>query len=296
MTIYQNLYQLIQTLPETDGGIHTTVKNSLDTLQTTNIGAIMAFPVKVGGTFLRTALIKLLSKNYTSYLGRGSYASTDQSRDLYFPSILHHYVNQGERASALVAHCHMYATKPVTSIVELFKIPVLVNTRNILDTLVSYNDMVSQMHRDGIPITDDFILQTHDNYADMSEEERRWNLVNVAPIWYSRFYAYWIRYTETCIANGTQAPFWTKFDELRQEPEQLLSSIVKIVDPANTYTKKEIRSTLKATLAVKDKLRFNKGVSNRGEKYFTAEEQKTIHNLMASTTNHKEKLIELGVL
>lgn len=296
MSAYENLYNIIQKLPQSDGDVHPDVKATLSNFKTNNIGAIMAFPVKVGGTFLRTALIHLLSKHYQSYLLRGSYASTDQSRDLYFPSILHHYVNSLGKPSAMVAHCHMYATKPVTSIIELFQIPVLVNARNILDTLLSYTEMVEKMHKNGEPISDDFILQTHTNYSHMSEDERRWHIVNVAPIWYSRFYAYWIRYTEDCQRRGIQAPVWTNFQELEKEPAQLLSKIAALVDPGYSYSQAEVQAALDQALSVKDKLRFNKGVSGRGAKYFTTDEQDKIHKLMATTPEKTKTLEELGVL
>lgn len=124
--------------------------------------------------------------------------------------------------------------------------PVVVNTRNIFDTLLSYYEMLESDKDKGIVARDDFVLQSHTNYHEMSEEERRWHLVNVAPIWYSRFYAYWIRYNDDCIERSIKPPPWTSFDELREQPIVLLSKIAKHVDPKHEYSKKRsCRSTSK---------------------------------------------------
>lgn len=294
MSAYQSLYNLIQSLPKSNGDINPNVANIIKQHKSNNIGTVMAFPPKVGGTFLRSALITLLGKeNYIAALKRGSYASTDQARDLYFPSILHHFVEQGTKPSAMVAHCHMYATRPVTAILELFNIPVIVNTRNIFDTLLSFYEM---LHNDPKSITDDFILRTHSPFSEMSKEEQRYNLVNVAPIWYARFYSYWIRYTDECIEAERESPLWTSFNELKHEPAKLLLNIVRKVDPHNTYRLEECTAAMDQMMTIKAQLRFNKGQSGRGKDFFTEEEQQTITNLMARDDEQKKRLVEYGVL
>jgi len=296
MSAHQALYNLIQTLPAADGTLDAYVEQSINNHKTNNITVVMAFPLKVGGTFLRTALIRLLSKNYQSFLMRGSYASTDQARDLYFPSILHQHVSAVEKPMASIAHCHMYATKPVTSLIEGFAIPTIVNTRNIFDTLLSYYDMLEADKWEGIVAKDDFVLQSHTNYHEMSSKDRRWHLVNVAPIWYSRFYAYWIRYSDNCLERGVKQPLWTKFDELKDHPVSLLSKIAKHVDYKHDYSKKEVTAAHRQSIDSKDQLRFNKGVSGRGVKFFNESERETILKLMGQRQTYNRRLEGYGII
>ncbi|GHF17789.1 hypothetical protein GCM10017044_10280 [Kordiimonas sediminis] len=290
---YELLYKILQTMPDPEGGINPVVKNQIQNFQSPNIGAILAFPPKVGGTFLRTALIELLSKNYYAYLSRGSYASTDQARDLYFPTFLHHHVTIDPTPKALIAHCHMHANKPNIEIIEVFKLATIVNTRNILDTLVSYNDMVTK-EADQLGV--DFLSHSSEYYRDMTEDRRRWSLVNIAPIWYARFYAYWLNYTEACREAGKIPPLWTSFEELSNDPEILLSKFARHVDPANTYSIQDIDSALQKTMANKKDLRFNKGTSGRGDAFFTPEEKSRILEIMTFSPEHTRILQRYGVL
>ena len=296
MSVYQVLYNLTQALPEADGTIKPDVESAIKNHKTDNINVVMAFPLKVGGTFLRTALIHLLAENYSASLLRGSYASTDQTRDLYFPSILHQHVSRGDRPTATVAHCHMYATRPVTSILETFNMPVVVNTRNILDTLLSYYEMLEKDKEQGIVARDDFVLQSHTSYHEMTPEERRWHLVHVAPVWYSRFYSYWIRYSDECIERSIKLPLWTKFDELKDRPISLLSKIARHVDPKHEYSKKEVTAAHRKSVDSKKQLRFNKGQSGRGAKFFNDAEQETILKLMGPQPDHARRLREYGIV
>lgn len=294
---YQALYTLIQTLPQPDGTMQPAVQSAVKNHQSNNLSIIMAFPLKVGGTFLRRALMHLLEKNYDSFLVRGSYASTDQARDLYFPSMLNNHVTQTQPPSAAIAHCHMYATQPVTSMIEAFNMPVLVNARNIFDTLLSYYEMLEADTGKGLVARSDFVLQTHSNYHELPEDERRWHLVNVAPIWYSRFYAYWIRYTHQCLETTAKPPFWTKFDELRNDGPLLLAKIAKHTDPKHDYSSMEVITAFDKALKEKKQLRFNKGLSGRGAEYFNAEEKAAITKLMAGGSSiRKQELENLGIL
>ena len=297
MSPYQTLYNIIQKLPEIDGTIQPDVQAAIKNHKSSNISPVMAFPLKVGGTFLREALVNLLSKNYKAVLTRGSYASTDQARDLYFPSSLNVHVTAQERPIAAVVHCHMYATLPVTSMLEVFNMPIVVSTRNILDTLLSYYEMLEKDSDEGIVARDDLVLQTYAPYHKLADEDKRWHLVNVAPIWFSRFYAYWIRYTEDCVTRSINSPLWTSFRELKDEGPALLGKIVRHVDPANQYSDEEVELAFNEALADKQKLRFNKGVSHRGENFFNAEEKATIYRLMGSNdAQHLKQLEKLEVL
>lgn len=295
MSAYQNLYNMIQTLPASDGTINTDVARIVQNHQTQNITVVMAFPLKVGGTFLRTALIYLLAKNYRTQLARGSYASTDQARDLYFPSLLHTHVNGEARPVASIAHCHMYATKPVTSLLEAFNIPVIVNHRNILDTLLSYYEMLEKDAGVGEVARDDFVLQAHTGYHELSEADRRWHLVNVAPIWFSRFYAYWLRYTDDCEKRGVKKPLWTSFNELAKDPEAMIAKIAKHADPRYQYNDLEVKTAYDRSMEKKETLRFNKGIPGRGSAFFSDEEKAAIYRLMGEGTQTGDRLKSLGI-
>lgn len=296
MDKFQVLYQLVQQLPEQDGEINAQLKGAIARNPSRNLMATMNFPPKVGGTFLRTALTILLKKNYTATFKRGSYASTNQARDLYFPSLLHFHFASAQKPFAVITHNHMIATRPVTALCELFNIRLVINTRNIFDTLVSLYNHQQKLEAEGKYIDDELFLQSDQDYSAMTEEERRWNLINVGAVWYSRFYASWIKYDNDSKNTEKQPILWSRYAELVEEPRELLRKIVTHVDPTHEYSDEEIQAALDESMKHKASLRFNKGITGRGDAFFSDDEKEQIRTIMARRDEHRKVLEKLEIL
>ncbi len=290
---YEILYKVLSSPPDPYGKINNETRNLIKELKRNNLQVVLSYPPKVGGTYIRTALVILLQKNYHSFLSRGSYASTDQSRDLYFPTIFHQHILNGAKPFSAIMHCHMYSTNPVRELIELFEIKTIIQTRNILDTLLSYYEMHEKSVARGQNVDDEFMMSSGKSYSMMSQEEKRFALVHVAPVWYAKFYGKWLRYTEQCKKNNTDAPLWVTYRELENSPENLLEKIVTYCDPENTYAPHEIKAALDQALRDKDAVRFNKGISGRGENFFSEEEKETIYKIMSSIGEDKLEQLEI---
>ncbi|MFT4077642.1 MAG: hypothetical protein QM647_19105 [Asticcacaulis sp.] len=293
MSVYEMIYKVMVAVPGGTGEMQQQVKDIIRGTKSHNRQIVLAYPPKVGGTFMRTALINLLNENYQGYLSRGSYANLDHSRDLYFPTILNQHIVQNSRPAAAVMHLHMYPSRHVTEIIEAFDIPVIIATRDILDTLISGINMTEGMEDSDVFI-DDSIVSNGKPYREMTPDERRYSVVHNVPLWYARFYAQWLRYDRECQVQGKRPPLWLHYDELKDEPQTVLARMARHVDPANHYSEEQISKALALSLMNKPAVRFNKGVSGRGQNYFTREEQQTIFDIVSKAG--VEDLRRLGVL
>jgi hypothetical protein len=294
MSVYEAIYKVMLAVPTGTGEMLPQVKEIVRTTASHNRQTVLAFPPKVGGTFMRTALIILLGENYQSYLSRGSYANLDQARDLYFPTILSQHIVQNPRPSAAVMHLHMYPSRHVTDILEAFDIPVVLSSRDILDTLISGINMTEGMEEDANVFIDDSIITNGKPFREMSLEERRFSVVHYVSMWYARFYGQWLRYDRECQAQGKRPPLWLTYEELKDEPQAVLARMARHVDPKNHYTEDQINKALALSLIDKEAVRINKGISGRGSTYFTREEQKTIFDIVGKAG--EADLIRMGVL
>jgi len=293
MSVYETIYKVMLTVPTGTGEMQPQVREIIHATKSNNRQILLAYPPKVGGTFMRTALITLLGEAYQSYLSRGSYANLDHSRDLYFPTILNQHIVQSVRPTAAVMHLHMYPSRHVTEIIEAFDIPVIVATRDILDTLVSGVNMTEDMEGSDVFI-DDSIVGNGKPYREMTLTERRYSVVHNVPLWYARFYGQWLRYDRECRLQGKRTPLWLTYEELKDEPQGVLGRMARHVDPVNHYNEEQIRQALALSLMNKPAVRFNKGVSGRGRTYFTPDEQQTIFEIIGKAG--VEDLRRLGVL
>ncbi|MDC7685129.1 hypothetical protein PQU92_17740 [Asticcacaulis sp. BYS171W] len=290
MSAFETLYHLMTALPKADGTLSSELVEVVRNIRTGNRQCLLAFPPKVAGTFLRTALVELLGQHYESYLSRGAYANVTLSHDLYFPTLLNQHIVSGTRPGAAVMHLHLNPSRHTTALVEAFDIPVVIGTRDILDTLVSAKNMC-----DAAPPTEaDSFSALGAPWHDLTEAEQRHVLVHVLPAWYARFYGAWMRYSVDCHVRGLRPPLWLRYDDLVAQPVDLIGAILTHVDPTHTYAPADIAAVHERTRRKKADVRLNKGISGRGEAYFTPEEKEIIHQALRSAG--EREMIGLGIL
>lgn len=294
MSAYEAIYKIMSTMPVHTGEITAEMRGMITATKTKNIQTILAYPLKVGGTYMRVALIHLLSFHYQAHLSRGSYVAVGPNREPYFPLIFNQHVLTDTTPRAAVMHLHTVATQATTEIVEAFDIPVLIATRNIYDTLVSWaNHQEKNLATGGYPDWD-FLTENGKPFSEMTAEERRHGLVHFAPLWYARHYGSWLRYSKACMEKGIHPPLWMRYEDLVERPVDLLMAIIQHVDPVHTYSREQAQAALQLAMQDKEAVRFNKGVGGRGDAYFRAEEKQVIYDIIK--TAGEPDLIELGVL
>lgn len=293
MFSYQDLHTLMSMVPLPSGDMDPQLRKVIAAAATGNHQVLLACPPKVGGTFIRTALVHLLSRHYRSSLSRGSYANIDSARDPYFPTILNQHIVQSTPPVASVMHLHLFPARHVISMIEAFEIPVVICTRDILDALVSGLDMLEAAERKGEPI-DDALIRTGKPFLAMDARERRHALVTHVTLWYARFYGQWLDYARECLEGGKPRPLWVRYRDLAERPQALLETIAGHVDPAHSYSHDEIAAVLAETMGNRDAARLNQGISGRGARFFTDDEKARIYAVMK--TAGADDLVALGVL
>lgn len=294
---YQTLYSMTISLPTSQGVINGHSLKLIQGKKSTNNVILLAFPVKAAGTFFRTALMNCLAKKgWVVKFERGSYASTAQHRDLYYPSFVSHHVTDYQTPHAFVCHCHVHATLPNTSIIDTFQIPTVIATRSIFDTLLSYYDMLENPSSSQDAIRADFIIRSGKPYEDLTDEEKHWHLVNIAPVWFARFYRTWFDYTNQCLSDGRPAPLWFSFEQFKDNHTDVFKRALELADPGNRYSEQEIETAYQETYENRSSLRFNKGVKGRGEDFFSENDKARITQLLGAEGAFADHLNSFGVL
>ena len=110
MSAYEAIYKIMSTMPVHTGEITAEMRGMITATKTKNIQTILAYPLKVGGTYMRVALIHLLSFHYQAHLSRGSYVAVGPNREPYFPLIFNQHVLTDTTPRAAVMHLHTVAT------------------------------------------------------------------------------------------------------------------------------------------------------------------------------------------
>ncbi|MFT4540385.1 MAG: hypothetical protein ACI841_003738 [Planctomycetota bacterium] len=239
----------------------------------------LAFPLKVGGTFLRTAIagaIQIAGNQKPVRLVRGSFMGNgDGERDLYLPNLLGHFLSVDDGPAIL--HNHTTATLSNRVVMDLFGMKPVVMKRNILDILRSFYDAGSSKghmkgHGSGFAEDETFFDQPLDIQKD-------YLVSNVAP-WYVKFFASWMLAEQR---GQIPAVHWTSFDEFRQDAAPVVQGILEYYQI--DVTPEAARTGVEAAKSQRKKLRFNKGTSGRGEQFFNAEQIAHVERLTQSFTS-----------
>ena len=274
------IIQALQATPDAVGDHADALKAVIKASDAGNVQLLLAFAPKVGGTFLRSVLIDLgAAKNFNAALCRGSYATGNQERDIYYPSLLAQHIKTfpDKRKGFHVKHLHLQANDPNRRLIELFNIRTVVMKRNLLDTLKSFFD---HGERVGESRLEDCVLRLGNVYPNLDFDEKKKAIIAFALPWYLQFFLSWREYTDYCESEGLRKPFWTSYNDLAENAVQLVLDLTEALDLGMTVRKYDVEMALKKALRQKEALRFNKGINGRGLEFFNQEEQDEINKLI----------------
>jgi len=239
----------------------------------------LAFPIKCGGTFLREVLARCLSRLHGGtpvQLLRGTFMGTgDGERDLYLPNLLAHFA-QASNAPAIL-HNHTTATLSNQLLVNLFALRPVVMERSISDMLRSRYDVAMKSGKMG---GHGSAFAEEETFFQLDEEQQKDFLIrNVAP-WYVKFYASWWMAEQR---GQLDSIHWVRFDDFREDCASVVEGVLEHVglelDRAN------IDASIQEAMALREKLRFNKGVSGRGQEFFS---ERQLEDLKALTATYSQ--------
>ena len=111
------------------------------------------------------------------------------------------------------------------------------------------------------------------------EQQKDFLIRNVAP-WYVKFYASWWMAEQR---GQLDSIHWVRFDDFREDCASVVEGVLEHVglelDRAN------IDASIQEAMALREKLRFNKGVSGRGQEFFS---ERQLEDLKALTATYSQ--------
>lgn len=272
---------LLNYLPGPDGGHSDDIKSYVSGNDYGNIQLLLAFAPKVGGTFLRTVFQHLANANNVhARLSRGTFASSNQIRDIYFPVVARQHLATfpGYDMALHVMHLHLIANQPNRRLIELFDIQTLVMKRNLLDALTSFYD---DREQDSVYPAQDPITNLGNVYQNMDPDSKRMALITFTLPWYLQHFIMWREYTDYCRNEGLQEPFWLSFNELKDDATQLILKATQALNFRMKPSESQIEQALKKSLGQDHgSIRLNKGVNGRGLEFFNKEERDQIDRII----------------
>lgn len=215
---------------------------------------ITCFP-KSGSTFL----MELLSEVTGFHRPHLVYSYERSDQNIYLPAL----IDVCNKKSIIQQHAR--ATNAHIDLVNQYKLKPVILTRNIFDVVVSLVDFFDTSLDPKM-----FACYTTPEYASMSRKDKIAMMVELAVPWYFNFYAGWWDAVQTGRVNAT----WLTYETLIAEPEKAVAGILDFA------ALKPVRTVADAIESVTSKrIRFNKGVSGRGQVELNEKQHQSITRL-----------------
>jgi hypothetical protein len=233
----------------------------------------LAFPPKAGGTFLREAVGHVLAQRSggRTKLLRGSFVPAgEQEQDLYLPELLTHFV--GAESPCALIHNHPTAANGNLALIELFGLKPILMLRSIADMLQSRFD--AGVKRGAMGGHGSAIAEDETFFELDPEAQKDWLVANVAP-WYVKYYASWRLAEER---GRVRDCLWLRFDDFRADPAATVRQI--LAHNALEASDAEIAAALAHANALRAHLRYNRGVSGRGEAFLADAHRRHLERLV----------------
>jgi hypothetical protein len=237
------------------------LKKAVQTVRAPRI--LLACPRKTASTFLSAVLVNalgaqesLLTLPVARLQNAGALGAAMREHEMDELALL--------RACFLptgfVSQQHVRCTPYLASQLALYHVQPILLKRNLLDSLVSLDDMCLEAAR--AHHADKFYFFTHlpHAYKDMSDDWRMATLIRLYLPWYLSFYASWRK----CEARGLVAPLWISYEQdVKGEPAELAEKLAAYI--GGQATTERIAAAIVANTG-KQALKFNKGVVGRGQR------------------------------
>jgi hypothetical protein len=248
-----SVHDAVYTPPDPDGRFAPAQQHLFRTLGAQRKAVVMAFPPKAAGTFLRTAVIKAVD----GQLVRIVHAQAGRDATPYLPTLVRYYEG-GITDKTLVTHVHMLALPANLHLLSAFAIKPVIMLRSIPDMLASYWDMLDT---DDHALHDGLNCHIPPGFRALANNSKADFIIDVLAPWYVNFYAGWLSHAQ--ISDNV---LLLDYPTLQADPATVVEMILKHVGIAGDRARCE--AAVAEVWQRRTSLRFNKGESGRGARYF----------------------------
>lgn len=265
--------------PNTDGSFPPDHLRTLQLLGAKRKVVLLAFPPKAGGTFLRAAVIKAVG----GQLVRIVHAQGGRDATPYLPALVEYFEGRMTE-KVLVTHVHMLALPANLHLLAAFGIKPAIMVRSIPDMLASYWDMLES---DDEALHNGLNCLIPFNFRDLPRNAKADFLIDILAPWYVNYYASWFEHA-LAVPGAVHA---LDFRVFQRDPAQVVASCL-----SNTGLPHDLEACEAAVAHAwkqRQKLRFNKGKSGRGEHYFRPSH---LHRLARMLGHYRLLAPHVGVL
>lgn len=216
-------------------------------------------------------LVACMPKSGSSFLSRALCGLTGYG-DLSFTTAYHqneqeidaHMVIRLARTPGVVQQ-HCRATEPNVRILQAFKIRPVVLVRDVCDALVSFVDFY-----DAGAIGNSFFKPI---WSDLDRAQKIDLMIDHWGPWYANFYASWRRASD----DGRMPAMWVRYEDMILDKPGTLKAIADHFEIDAGIER--CRKLIVSLDSQRGKTRFNKGVTGRGRKEMTDEQQARVQRL-----------------
>lgn len=232
-----------------------TLKNSHD------LNILVACMPKTASTFTQEALIKGFSLSAANLMAAATAASGLGANAMEQEPDEVALILSGLSKTGYVAQHHMRMSPYVAAMLNRFNVKPIVLFRNILDILVSMDDMIlsdrKKMGDDVMHFSNDSLPR---NFHLLDRNERLTIIALLKVSWLVQFYVSWKKYA----SHGLIKPLWVSYEKDFLGDKKML--VARIIAHLGQQDKVNPNKVLKAFLdeSDADKKRINKGVTGRG--------------------------------
>ncbi|MDZ7771582.1 MAG: hypothetical protein U5K31_02410 [Balneolaceae bacterium] len=173
--------------------------------------------------------------------------------DIYFPRLL----AAGFTGRNTISHCHATAKATVLKLIRTLRLRPLIQTRNLLDALVSRRDMLVRDQRAPKILSDDglerFLRGSGEYQLDVVSDLFAHNYIN--------FYVGW----NDLRGDADLRPIFISYEEIQQDEVALVRRVAR--ELGVEVSERRVRD-FSERIAEKGGINFSRGVSGRGRELF----------------------------
>lgn len=228
------------------------------------LNVLVACAPKSASTFIQDALFKALSLPtaglFTATLNAASGSALGANLKEQEPDELA-LIRAGLNRTGYVAQHHARCSPYMARLLSFYNVRPIVTHRNILDTLVSMDDMVVECRVPGASSASYYFNDAMPgNFHTRAREDRLMMLAQRWTPWLVQFFITW----KKCERMGLIKPFWISYEDDFLGDKQLLAARI------SAFLGVDMAATARLANAFEDRSnagakRLNKGVAGRGQ-------------------------------
>lgn len=215
---------------------------------------LVASMPKSGSTFISKVLASATDSIYCSLV----FDLKQNEQDIYLPKLIDYF------NVPLVIHQHCRATIKNIELIEKYGLTPIVLVRNIYDSVLSIKEHIERESKNWS------MIYINSNYQCLSDDERIDFIIDNYVPWVFYFFVSWNDYSIS--SQGKSPVLFVKY-------EDMINNKVDFIERILTYLNikaLDIQKIIAEYDNTPKEVRFNKGVSGRGEQHLSEDQKKRI--------------------